>query len=87
MKTFQEKSGRPVTSYAETSFGGTEDLERRLANLRRDPITGRLDTEGVPVVENPLSAEERGKEIMRVRNFIKKGTQITNLQNWLLAFL
>ena len=36
MKTIQEKSGLPETSYAETSFGGTEDLERRLADLRRD---------------------------------------------------
>ena len=43
MKTFQ-KSGRPGTSYVETSFGGTEDLERRLANLRRDHITGLLNT-------------------------------------------
>ena len=28
MKFIREKSGRPETSYAETSFGGTDDLER-----------------------------------------------------------
>ena len=44
MKSFQEQSGRPGPSYAETSFGGTEDLQRRLANLRRDHITGLLNT-------------------------------------------
>ena len=43
MKTIQEKSGHPETSYAETSFGGVADLERRLAELRRDAITGMLD--------------------------------------------
>ena len=72
MKTFQEKSGRPETSYAETSFGGTADLERRLAELRRDAITGMLDTTKIPNLKNPLSYEEREKEIQRVRDFIKK---------------
>ena len=72
MKSFKEKSGRPGTSYAETSFGGTEDLERRLANLRRDRITQMLDTTKIPGVENPLSLEEKQIEIQRVRDFIKK---------------
>ena len=40
MKEIHKKSGRPETSYAETSFGGTEDLEERLANLRTGHITG-----------------------------------------------
>ena len=71
MKTFQNKSGRPGTSYVETSFGGTEDLERRLADLRRDAITGLLNTTEIPNVENPLNYEERKKEIQRVRDFIK----------------
>ena len=72
MKSFQEKSGRPGPSYAETSFGGTEDLERRLANLRRDHITQMLDTTKIPNVENPLSLEEKQIEIQKVRAFIKK---------------
>ena len=53
MKTFQTKSDRPGTSYVETSFVGTEDLERRLANLRRDHETGLLNTTKIPNVENP----------------------------------
>ena len=72
MKSLQEQSGRPGPSYAETSFGGTEDLERRLANLRRDHITEMLDTTKIPNVENPLSLEEKQIEIQRVRDFIKK---------------
>ena len=72
MKSFQEQSGRPGPSYAETSFGGTEDLERRLANLRRNHITQMLDTTKIPTVENPLSLEEKPIEIQKVRAFIKK---------------
>ena len=86
MKTFQEKSGRPGTSYVETSFGGTEDLERRLANLKRDSITGLLNTEGIPVVENPLSAEERGREIRRVREFIKKRYPNADFKKLVISF-
>ena len=56
MKSFQKS--RPGSSYVETSFGGTEDLERRLANLRRNHITQMLDTTKIPTVENPLNLEE-----------------------------
>ena len=83
MKTIQEeKSGLPETSYGETSFGGTEDLEKRLADLRRDAITGLLNTTKIPNVENPLSYEERKKEIQRVRDFIKKRYPNAIFQNW-----
>ena len=86
MKTFQEKSGRPGTSYTETSFGGTEDLERRLANLRRDHITGLLNTTKIPNVENPLNFEERQKEIQRVRDFIKKRYPDADLSKLVIRF-
>ena len=86
MKTFQEKSGRPETSYADTSFGGTEDLERRLANLRRDHIAGLLNTEGIPNVENPMSIEERGREIGRVREFIKKRYPNADFKKLVIGF-
>ena len=83
MKTIQEeKSGLPETSYGETSFGGTEDLEKRLADLRRDAITGLLNTTKIPNVDNPLSYEERKKEIQRVRDFIKKRYPNAIFQNW-----
>ena len=76
MKTMQkEKSGLPDTSYAETSFGGRKitgrEPSKRLAALRRDAETGMLDTTKIPNVENPLSEEEKEKEIQRVRDFIK----------------
>ena len=86
MKTFQEKSGRPETSYAETSFGGTEDLERRLANLRRDHITGLLNTEGIPNVENPMSNQQRGRELTRVREFIKKRYPNADFKKLVISF-
>ena len=87
MKTFQEKGGRPGTSYTETSFGGTEDLERRLANLRRDAITGMLNTTGIPNVDkNPLSYEEKIREVERVRKFIRKKFPNADLKKLVIAF-
>ena len=72
MKPIHEKSGRPETSYAETSFGGTKDIEERLAKLRYNAETNLLNTEGIPTVENPMTAEEKGREINKVYHFIKK---------------
>ena len=86
MKTFQKQSGRPGTSYVETSFGGTEDLERRLANLRRDHITGLLNTTKFPIVENPLSLEEKQREIQRVRDFIKTRYPNADLSKLVISF-
>ena len=84
MKTFQKS--RPGTSYVETSFGGTEDLERRLAILRRDSETGMLNTTKIPKAENPLNFEEREKEIQRVRDFIKKRYPNADLSKLVIRF-
>ena len=87
MKTFQEKkSGLPETSYAETSFGGTEDLEKRLADLRRDAITGLLNTTEIPNAENPLSLEEKQREIQRVRDFIKTRYPNADVSKLVISF-
>ena len=86
MTTFQEKGGRPEPSYAETPFGGTRDLEKRLAALRRDAITGMLNTTKIPDVENPLNFEERQKEIQNVRNFIKKRYPNADLSKLVIRF-
>ena len=86
MTSFQEKGGRPGSSYTETSFGGTEDLERRLANLRRDHITGLLNTTKIPNVENPLNYEEREKEIQNVRDFIRKRYPNADLSKLVIRF-
>ena len=86
MKTFKEKGGRPETSYNETSFGGTEDIEKRLANLRRDNITNLLNTEGIPNVENPMTPAERGREIARVREFIRKRYPNADFRKLVISF-
>ena len=86
MKSFQ-KSDRPETSYAETSFGGTDDdLLKRLAALRRDHITGMLNPTKIPTVENPLSLEEKQIEIQRVRDFIKKRFPNADLSKLVISF-
>ena len=86
MTKFQEKGGRPGTSYTESSFGGTEDLERRLAALRRDAITGMLNTTKIPNVENPLNFEEKEKEIQNVRDFIGKRYPNADLSKLVIRF-
>ena len=86
MKTFKEKGGRPGTSYAETSFGGTEDLERRLRNLRYNAETNLLNTEEIPTVENPMTQEEKGREILKVYNFIKKRYPNADLKKLVIGF-
>ena len=64
--------GGPETSYEETPFGGTEKLERRLAKLRRDEITGMLNTTAISDVIHPLPFEQQEEEIQRVRDFNQK---------------
>ena len=86
MKSFQEKSSRPGTSYTETSFGGTEDIEKRLAKLRRNGITDLLNTEGIPNVENPMTPAERGGEIARAREYIKKSYPNADFKKLVISF-
>ena len=88
MNTFREKSGGPETSYAETSFGGTtvDELSRRLYALKRDGITGLLNTKGIPNVENSLGYEERQAEIERVRQFIKSRYPEAKVEKLVISF-
>ena len=91
MQTMQkEKSGLPETSYAETPLGGirttNEELETRLANLKRDTITGMLDITKIPNVENRLSQEEKQNEIQRVRDFIKARYPNADLSKLVIRF-
>ena len=82
----QRHFGRPETSYAETSFGGTKDLEERLAKLRYNNETNLLNTEGIPTVENPMTAEERRREINKVYHFIKKRYPNAEIKKLPLSF-
>ena len=43
-----------------------------MANLRRNNITGLLDTEKIPSVENPMTEQQKARELRRVREFIRK---------------
>ena len=82
----QRHFGLPETSYAETSFGGTKDLEEALSRLRRDAITGMLNTTGIPNVENILTYEQRQQEIQKVRDFIKKRYPDADLSKLVISF-
>ena len=68
MQPMQEQSGLPDTSYEETPLlSGSNrdtDIERRLAALRHDPITGIINTTRMMDTSiNPLSTEDREKQI------------------------
>ena len=78
MQTMQhEQSGLPDTSYEETTplLSGSirdPDIERRLAALRQDPRTGIINTtQMMDTSINPLSEEDRAKQIKRVKRLIK----------------
>ena len=72
MQTMQhEQSGLP--SYDEsTPLLSTSDIERRLGALREDPLTGIINTtQMMDASINPLSEEDRAKQIERVKRLIK----------------
>ena len=77
MQTMQEQSGLPDTSYEEeipllSDSIRDADIERRLAALREDPLTGIINTTRMMDTSiNPLSPEDRAKQIERVKKLIK----------------
>ena len=74
MRRLHEQSGLPETSYEETDFGGTpstEEIERRL-NTLRDMNTRLLDMSKIKLQNILLSEEDKQKEIIRVKQLIKK---------------
>ena len=66
-----EKSGLP--SYDETTpLIADEEIQMRLNAFREDPVTGLLDTTKIPDASvNPLSEEDKAKQIQKAKNFIK----------------
>ena len=76
MQPVQEQSGLPDPSYEETPLlSGSirnEDIERRLDALRKDPVTGIYNTTQIMDASiNPLSPEDRAKQIEMVKKLIK----------------
>ena len=73
MQTMQnEQSGLPPSYDEKPPLLSTSDIERRLAALREDPRTGIIDTSQMADASiNPLSEEDRQKQIERVKRLIK----------------
>ena len=57
-----------------------------MADLRRDAITGLLNTTEIPNAENPLSLEEKQREIQRVRDFIKTRYPNADVSKLVISF-
>ena len=90
MQPMQEKSGLP-DPYEETPLlSGSirdADIERRLAALREDPLTGIINTtQMMDTSINPLSEEDRAKQIERVKRLIKARYPNANFKNLVIRF-
>ena len=92
MQTMQhEQRGLPDTSYEETPllFGSIRDadIERRLAALRQDPRTGIINTtQMMDTSINPLSDEDRAKQIERVKKLIKSNYPKAKFEDLVIGF-
>ena len=86
MQTMQhEQSGLP--SYDEsTPLLSTSDIERRLGALRTDPLTGIIDTTQIDASNNPLSEEDRAKQIERVKKLIKANYPNSKVDSLVIRF-
>ena len=91
MQPMQEQSGLPDTSFDETPLlSGSirdADIERRLAALREDPVTGIVNTTQMTDASiNPLSPEDRAKQIERVKKLIKDRYPNADLKKLVIRF-
>ena len=86
MQTMQhEQSGLP--SYDEITPLLTAEIERRLSALREDPRTGIINTtQMMDTSINPLSEEDRAKEIERVKKLIKANYPNAKVDSLVIAF-
>ena len=91
MQPMQEQSGLPDPSYEETPLLSSPirdaDIERRLAALREDPVTGIINTTQIMDASiNPLSEEDRAKQIERVKKLIKDRYPNADLKKLVIRF-
>ena len=86
MQTMQhEQSGLP--SYDERTPLLTSTIERRLAALREDPITGIINTTEIRDASiNPLSEEVRAIQIEKVKKLIKARYPDAKVDSLVIAF-
>ena len=81
----REQSGLP--SYDEsTPLLSTSDIERRLWDLRTNPRTGIIDSTQMDASINPLSQEDREKQIESVKKLIKSEFPNANFKKLPMAF-
>ena len=68
-----EQSGLPSYDEKTPLISSTEDIERRLRNLRLNDMTGIIDTtKAKGWIENPLSEEDKQEQIRLAKKFIKE---------------
>ena len=68
-----EQEGLPSYDEKTPVISSTEDIERRLRNLRRNDMTGIIDTTKIKGwIENPLSKEDKQEQIRLLKKFIKE---------------
>ena len=87
MQTMEdEQSGLPY--YDETTpLLSTSEIERRFAALRKDPRTGVINTtQMMDTSINPLSEEDREKQVQRVKKLIKDEYPKAKVDNLVIAF-
>ena len=89
-----EQSGLPDTSYEETPLLGRDagsitdaEIRRRLDALRVDERTGIVDkTKMADTSVNPLSEEDRAKQIQRVKRLIKANYPNAKVDDMVIRF-
>ena len=85
MQPIQEQSGLP--SYDEsTPLLSTSDIERRLWDLKTNPKTGIIDTTQMDNSINPLSPEDREKQIENLKKIIKYDYPNANFEKLPIGF-
>ena len=87
MQTMQhEQSGLP-SYYERTPLLSTSEIERRFATLRENPMTGIINTtQMMDTSINPLSEEDREKQIQRVKKLIKDEYPKAKFDKLVIAF-
>ena len=82
-----EQSGLPSYNERTLLLTTTADLERRYAALREDQRTGIIDTtQMMDTSINPLTEEDREKQIQRVKSLIKAEYPNAKVDSLVIAF-
>ena len=87
MQTMQhEQSGLPSYDERTPLLPSDEELQRRFDALRKNPRTGIFDTTQIDTSINPLSEEDREKQIQMVKRLIKSQYPNVNFRGLVIQF-